>query len=84
LDHDSRNLQPEVSRIFGKRVPPTIQTYNMDYSVSKVSESARRLSGGSEKWLYVDPGYPEISPPVEAIEKYICFLPKIHGYPHLP
>lgn len=42
-----------------------LQIYCIDYSVSQVSESTRRLSGGSDKWLYVDPDYPEVYPPVQ-------------------
>jgi len=45
--------------------PPKVQEYNIDYSVCQVSESTRPLSGGSVKWLYVDPEYPEVYPPVE-------------------
>jgi hypothetical protein len=52
--------------------PPKVQEYSIDYSVSQLPESTRRLSGG--KWLYVDPEpaytqmagkYPEVYPPVE-------------------
>ncbi len=46
---------------------------HIDYSVSQVSESIRRLSGGSDKSLYaedhvfsvIDPDYPELCQPVE-------------------
>jgi hypothetical protein len=51
--------------------PPKVPEYSIDYShrgvgpygpeaVSQLPEPARRPSGGSDKWLYVDPVYPEI------------------------
>jgi hypothetical protein len=45
--------------------PPKVREYRIDYSVSQLPESTRRLSDGSDKWLYVDPEYPEVYPPVE-------------------
>ena len=35
----------------------------IDDSFSQLPMPARRLCGGSDKWLYVDPEYPEIYPP---------------------
>jgi len=34
---------------------PKIQEYKIDYSIPQLPLPARRLSGGSDKWLYVDP-----------------------------
>ncbi len=53
--------------------PPKVQEYSIDYSVSQLPASTRRLSDGSCKWLYaedhvlsvIDPEYPEVYPPVE-------------------
>jgi len=42
--------------------PPNIQEYKIDYSISQLPMSARLLSGGSDKWLYVAPEYPETYP----------------------
>jgi len=42
--------------------PPTQQKtpeYRIDYSESQLLEFTRHHSGGSDKWLYVDPVYPE-------------------------
>ena len=39
--------------------PQKIPEYSIDYSVSQLSMPARCLSGGSDKWLYVDQQYPE-------------------------
>ena len=36
--------------------------YSIDYSVSQLPVPARRLFGGSDNWLYVDPEYPESYP----------------------
>lgn len=35
--------------------------YRIDYSESQLPEFTRHHSGGSDKWLYVDPVYPEDS-----------------------
>jgi len=51
--------------------PQKTPEYNIDYSVSQLPLPARRfirrlsggLSGGSDKWLYVDPEYQEVYPP---------------------
>ena len=53
--------------------PPKVQEYSIDYSLSQIPESTRRLSGGFDKWLYakdhvfslIDPKYAEVYPPVE-------------------
>ncbi len=34
--------------------PRKTQEYHLDDSTSQLLEPARRLSGGSDKWLYVD------------------------------
>ncbi len=39
--------------------PPKVPEYSIDHSVSQLPEFIRRLSGGSDKWLYADPEYPE-------------------------
>ena len=46
-----------------RQAGPPIQEYKIDYSISQLPVPARRLSGGSDKWLYVDPEYPEVYPP---------------------
>ena len=33
--------------------------YHIDYTNSQLPAPARRLSGGSDNYLYVDPVYPE-------------------------
>jgi hypothetical protein len=38
------------------------QKYGIDYSISQLPAPARRLYGGSDKWLYVDPEYQEVYP----------------------
>lgn len=40
-------------------LPPKIQEYKIDYSTSQLPEFTCRMSGWSQKWLYVDGGYPE-------------------------
>ena len=42
--------------------PLKIQEYKIDYSTSQLPVPARRPVGGSDKWLYVDPDYPEVYP----------------------
>jgi len=42
--------------------PPKVPEYGIDYSVSQRPEFTRRPSGGSDKWFYVDPEYPETFP----------------------
>jgi len=42
--------------------PPMAQEYNIDYTDSQLPVPARRLSGGSDNYLYVDPEYPETYP----------------------
>jgi hypothetical protein len=53
--------------------PPKLVEHHIDYSlrgvgpygpeaISLLPMPARRLSGGSDKWLYVDPEYPETYP----------------------
>ena len=42
--------------------PTKIAEYSIDYSTSQIPALARRQSGGSDKWLYVDLDYPEILP----------------------
>lgn len=35
------------------------QEYHLDDSTSQLPEFTRRMYGGSDKWPYVDPEYPE-------------------------
>jgi len=47
--------------------PPKTKEYHIDYSTSQLPVAARHYSrsgqaGGSDKWLYVDPEYPEAYP----------------------
>ena len=42
--------------------PPKPPEYSIDYSNSQVPAPARRPSGGSDKWPYVDPQYPDTYP----------------------
>ena len=42
--------------------PAKISEYSIDYSISQFPVPARRLSGGSDDYLYVDPEYPETFP----------------------
>jgi hypothetical protein len=42
--------------------PPMAQEYNIGYTDSQLPVPARRLSGGSDNYLYVDPEYPETYP----------------------
>jgi hypothetical protein len=46
-------------------VPQETPEYRIDYSTTQLPTPARLLSGGSDKWLYVDPEYPEGYPPLE-------------------
>ena len=39
--------------------PQKTHQYHIDYSETQLPEFTRHLSGGSDKWLYVDPVYPE-------------------------
>jgi len=51
--------------------PPMTPEYHIDYTDSQLPVPARRLSGGSDNYLYaeghvfsvMDPQYPEIDPP---------------------
>jgi len=43
--------------------PQKTPEYSIDYSVSQLPVPSRHLPGGTDKWLYVDPQYPEVFPP---------------------
>ncbi len=58
---------------------PMAQEYHIDYTDSQVPVLARRLSGGSDNWLYAgghvfsvtDPQYPEVYPPLAGLHSLI-------------
>ena len=51
--------------------PQRTPEYSIDYSTSQLPAPARPPSGGSDKWLYVNPECPEVYPPLEGLSRLI-------------